>query len=110
MLLFSPIVGFFYTKALVRPIRQLLETMRTIRSKGDFILLHPQFTTKKDELGQLGRTFNEMIMRLQENDRRQKHFVADASHELKPPLSVIESYTSLLRWWEAATLPFGRKR
>ncbi|XOK58508.1 ATP-binding protein [Paenibacillus elgii] len=99
VLLFSPLVGFFYTKALVRPIRQLLETMRTIRSKGDFILLSPQFTVKKDELGELGRTFNEMIVRLQENDRRQKHFVADASHELKTPLTVIESYTSLLRRW-----------
>lgn len=99
VLLFSPLVGFFYTKVLVHPIRQLLETMRTIRSKGDFILLSPQFTTKKDELGELGRTFNEMIMRLQENDRRQKHFVADASHELKTPLTVIESYTSLLRRW-----------
>ncbi|MCP1305755.1 sensor histidine kinase [Paenibacillus tyrfis] len=99
VLLFSPLVGFFYTKVLVHPIRQLLETMRTIRSKGNFILLSPQFTTKKDELGELGRTFNEMIMRLQENDRRQKHFVADASHELKTPLTVIESYTSLLRRW-----------
>ncbi|MDO3676411.1 sensor histidine kinase [Paenibacillus ehimensis] len=99
VLLFSPLVGFFYTKALIRPIRQLLETMRTIRSKGDFILLSSQFTAKKDELGELGRTFNEMIVRLQENDRRQKHFVADASHELKTPLTVIESYTSLLRRW-----------
>ncbi|WP_339368997.1 sensor histidine kinase [Paenibacillus elgii] len=99
VLLFSPLVGFFYTKVLVRPIRQLLETMRTIRSKGNFILLSPQFTAKKDELGELGRTFNEMIVRLQENDRRQKRFVADASHELKTPLTVIESYTSLLRRW-----------
>lgn len=99
VLLFSLAGGVFYTRVLFRPIRQLLETMKEVCSKGQFIQLSPQFTTNQDELGQLGKTFNEMILHLRENDRKQKQFVSDASHELRTPLTVIESYTSLLRRW-----------
>ncbi|ALS22029.1 sensor histidine kinase [Paenibacillus naphthalenovorans] len=99
VLLFSLVGGVFYTRVIIRPIRQLLETMNTVRSKGQFIQLSSQFTTKNDELGRLGKTFNQMILSLQENDLKQKQFVSDASHELRTPLTVIESYTSLLRRW-----------
>ncbi|WP_461480209.1 sensor histidine kinase [Paenibacillus sp. PvR052] len=99
VLLFSLVGGVFYTRVIVRPIRKLLETMNTVRSKGQFIQLSPQFTTNHDELGRLGKTFNQMILSLQENDLKQKQFVSDASHELRTPLTVIESYTSLLQRW-----------
>lgn len=99
VLLFSLVGGIFYTRVIVRPIRKLLETMNSVRSRGQFIQLSSQFTTNNDELGRLGTTFNQMILRLQENDLRQKQFISDASHELRTPLTIIESYTSLLQRW-----------
>lgn len=42
-------------------------------------------------------TFNHMIDRLRENIEKQNQFVSDASHELKTPLTVIRSYSNLLR-------------
>lgn len=99
VLLFSMITGTFFTRLIFKPLRQLVETMKTIQNKGDFILLSPEITSKKDEVGQLGQTFNKMMYQLRENDRKQKQFVADASHELKTPLTVIESYASLLKRW-----------
>lgn len=99
VILFSLVGGIFYTRVIIRPIRKLLETMNTVRSKGQFIQLSPQFTTNNDELGRLGKTFNQMILSLQETDLKQKQFVSDASHELRTPLTVIESYTSMLRRW-----------
>ncbi|TVY07255.1 sensor histidine kinase [Paenibacillus cremeus] len=99
IILFSIIAAVFYTRVIIRPLRQLLETMRAIRSSGDFVLLDPKYTSKKDELGRLGQTFNEMILFLQDTDQKQKQFVADASHELRTPLTVIESYASLLKRW-----------
>lgn len=99
VMLFSIVGGLFYTRVLIKPLRELVDTMNTIRSKGDFVLLGPKWTTNRDELGKLGQTFNDMIGKLQENDRKQKHFVACASHELKTPLTVIESYASLLKRW-----------
>lgn len=45
----------------------------------------------RDEIGQLARTFNAMLERL-ERDVQDKHrFVADASHELRTPLAVMRA-------------------
>jgi signal transduction histidine kinase len=99
ILLFSVVGGFFYTRFIFRPIRELLTTMQNIQKKGSFARLDPELTMKNDELGRLGLTFNEMMDRLEENDRKQKQFVADASHELRTPLTVIESYAGLLKRW-----------
>ncbi len=42
-----------------------------------------------DELSELGRAFNELLDRLQESFEQQQRFTADASHQLRTPLTVI---------------------
>jgi signal transduction histidine kinase len=44
-----------------------------------------------DELRELGETLNEMLDRLSESFEIQRRFVANASHELRSPLTVIRS-------------------
>ena len=44
----------------------------------------------RDEIGLLAEDFNEMAARLEETDRTLRNFMADASHELKTPLSSIK--------------------
>jgi heavy metal sensor kinase len=44
-----------------------------------------------DELGQLARTFNAMLERLERDVQDKRRFVADASHELRTPLAVMRS-------------------
>ncbi len=48
----------------------------------------PQTT---DEIGQLARTMNAMLRRLDDSARTQRRFVADASHELRSPLAAIRT-------------------
>src|SRR5205823_1451878 len=50
-----------------------------------------------DELGRLARAFDAMIDRLDRAFRRQREFVADTSHELRNPLTVIRGNLGLLR-------------
>ena len=38
-----------------------------------------------DELGRLGQSFNRMTARLEAADVRQREFLADVAHELRPP-------------------------
>jgi signal transduction histidine kinase len=40
-----------------------------------------------DEVGRLARTLNDMLDRLEASDERQRHFVSDASHELRTPIA-----------------------
>ena len=50
-----------------------------------------------DELGGLAQTLNEMLKSLEIAYRSQQRFVADASHELRAPLTAIQANVELLR-------------
>lgn len=49
-----------------------------------------------DEVGQLARTFNGLLAEIAEMVERERRFVADASHELRSPLTSIQGYAQLL--------------
>jgi signal transduction histidine kinase len=81
---------------ITRPIRSMIDTMKEIQKSGQFKRI--SFKGKsKDELVEMGETFNHMIDLLQANFEKQEQFVSNASHELKTPLTIIESYADLLK-------------
>ena len=45
----------------------------------------------RDEIGNLARTVNAMLARLQESAERQRRFVADAAHELRSPVASLRT-------------------
>ena len=77
------------------PVAAVTRTARRIASTGHFEERLP-LPRARDELGDLTATFNEMIDRLAETIRRQREFLADASHELRGPLMVIRGNLDLL--------------
>ncbi|MFF2479819.1 sensor histidine kinase [Paenibacillus sp. NPDC058071] len=91
-LLSSALLG----RLIMRPIAAMTGTMREIIRSGKFVRLE-QEGDSKDELKQMGETFNEMIDLLENSFAKQEQFVSNASHELKTPLTIIESYSSLLK-------------
>jgi signal transduction histidine kinase len=48
-----------------------------------------------DELGELGRSFNALLDRLEESRLRQQRFTGDASHQLGTPLTAIQGHVDL---------------
>ncbi|OXM14011.1 sensor histidine kinase [Paenibacillus herberti] len=82
-------------RLVMHPIQAMTSTMREIRGSGSFRRLE-QRDGARDELAEMGETFNSMMDQLESNYDKQKSFVSNASHELKTPLTVIESYASLL--------------
>lgn len=98
VLLPSFLAGRMLGNIIVGPINSLILTMEEIQSKGTFKKL--ELTNRsKDELYQMGNTFNRMMDILHQNFVKQQQFVSDASHELKTPLTVIEGYATMLKRW-----------
>ncbi|MCY1689694.1 HAMP domain-containing sensor histidine kinase [Exiguobacterium sp. SL14] len=95
-ILIAFISSFWIAYQTLRPLRQLNDTMQRISSSGT---LETVQTERDDEIGRLGRVFNQMIGRVDQTMEQQRQFVADVSHEMKTPLTVIEGYAQLLKRW-----------
>ncbi|MDQ1333636.1 MAG: Histidine kinase [Thermodesulfobacteriota bacterium] len=74
------------SRQITRPLNRLRQSAVQI-SEGD--LSHRFSLTGKDEISQLGRTFNVMAERLERMIRGGKELTANVSHELRSPLARI---------------------
>jgi signal transduction histidine kinase len=87
-ILLSLAIGrFFFSKKILRPIREITTTVEDISAHN----LHKRLETKKgqDEVALLTNTFNDMLDRLETAFETQNNFVSHASHELNTPLTAI---------------------
>jgi len=67
-------------------------------AKGDFDARVPVFFDKpKSEMDYLAVNFNKMLTEISSLENMRNNFVADVSHEIKTPLSVIQGYADLLQ-------------
>ena len=88
--------SFFLTGRALRAVNTVARRARQIESSQDLSQRIPQPRTD-DEMGNLVRTFNAMLERLESAFAAQRRFVADSSHELRTPLTVIKGNLHLLR-------------
>jgi signal transduction histidine kinase len=51
---------------------------------------------RRDEIGQLARAFNGLVARLRQALGTQRRFMADASHELRTPVSAVQSTADVM--------------
>jgi len=77
--------GFRFIGWSLRDLNRLAVTCREIAS-GNFTQ-RASMINRKDEIGQLAVSFNQMVDKLENLFRSQKRFVANAAHELLTPLT-----------------------
>lgn len=77
----------------LRPVRELTATARGI-SDTDLSGRIP--VTGRDELSELGATFNEMIDRLERGFAGQRQFLDDVAHELRTPITIVQGHLELM--------------
>ena len=78
------------------PVKEVTAAARSISSSSD-LSRRVNYRGPHDEIGQLAKTFDHMIDQLDGLLRAQRSFVADASHELRGPLTVIRGNLDLLK-------------
>ncbi|MBT2438816.1 HAMP domain-containing protein [Streptomyces sp. ISL-36] len=82
------------SRAVLRPVRALTDASRGL-GEGDLGRRVP--SSGKDEIGELGRSFNRMADSLQASEERQRRLVGDIAHELRTPLANLRGYLEALR-------------
>jgi signal transduction histidine kinase len=87
--------GMLLSSRLLRPITALTETAGAIARSRSLRRRVPAGSAH-DELERLASTFNAMLDSLEQASLAQQRFVADASHELRAPLAIIQANLELL--------------
>jgi heavy metal sensor kinase len=87
-LLASSAGGWFLAANALNPIDRITRAARQISARD----LHQRlnFELPNDEVGRLAATFDQMLERLENAFEQQKRFIADASHEMKTPLTILK--------------------
>ncbi len=90
-------IGCIVLSALVASLlaRHFRRPILSLMASADH-LIHGEFTTKNhigrsDELGELGRKMNQLADILSQHESSRRQWVADTSHELRTPVSVLRA-------------------
>ncbi|QNK88114.1 HAMP domain-containing histidine kinase [Sporosarcina sp. resist] len=93
MAIISLLAMLIVAKMLIDPITELTAATKKV---GEEQFSGTLDINRKDEIGQLAKSFQLMTRKLSENDRIRKEFISDVSHDFQSPLLNIKGYAELL--------------
>lgn len=97
ILVMSPLaaigLGGFLARRSLRPVRRIIETARSIGTRD--LRTRLVLSGTGDEMDQLSSTLNSMLDRIEQKVREIQRFTANASHELKTPLTALRGNAEL---------------
>ena len=89
IILLSSVCTYFLTKMTLTPLQKLTNEVSQIQAQN--LSTQLPVPNSKDEIAQLTSSFNEMLTRLDNAFSTQKQFSANAAHELRTPLAVLQT-------------------
>ena len=91
----SLLIGYFISKRLSKPIVDISKKANLI-AKGK---IKKEFTSDSDilEIEDLNNSLNEMMVELGKTEELEKDLLANVSHDLKTPLTMIKAYAEMVR-------------
>ncbi|WP_020006572.1 sensor histidine kinase [Salinicoccus albus] len=90
----SIIFVFVSAHFLIRPVTQLSRATKNLAG-GNYNVDNLD-TGRRDEIGELSSSFVNMAAQIEYNDKMQKDFISNISHDIQSPLSSIKGYNQLL--------------
>lgn len=90
LILFSTIIGFIISRSITRPIKKLMTKAKYI-SKGEYDK-EIEINTDILEINELVKSINNLSKSVKEQENIRKRLTGDISHELKTPLTNIQSH------------------
>ena len=93
VLVIASLLAWVIAGRVLAPLRDLRDTAQGIT---DTDLTQRIEVRGRDEVAELGRTFNDMLDRLEGAFASQRAFVSDAGHELRTPITIIRGHLELL--------------
>jgi heavy metal sensor kinase len=94
-LLVTSMLGYTLSGRALRPVRNVSQMARDIEETADFTRRLDK-SAGEGEVRELVSAFNAMIERVEQTLAHQKSFLADSSHELRRPLSVLQTNVDIL--------------
>jgi len=89
----STLLGYLLARGVVDPLRRMSRAAGQMAA-GDFDTRVPE--RGADEVSQLGTALNRMSAELQRLEQMRRQFVADASHQLRSPLTAMQGHAEAL--------------
>ncbi|HLZ60137.1 MAG TPA: ATP-binding protein [Ktedonosporobacter sp.] len=97
VIVFALLGGWFISRGVLSAVQRMTHTAQSISASRAFSQRVPdKAVLGRDELATLAATFNQMLASLEEAYQRQQRFIADASHELRAPITSIRCNLDLL--------------
>ncbi len=94
VILLSSIIAYFISNRLSKPITSLNESAKAF-AQGDYKVVFPN--SDISEINELANSLNYAKVELAKTDELRKDLIANVSHDLKTPLTMIKAYAEMVR-------------
>lgn len=88
LVLVTAFFGYYMTGRTLRPVKQVTDTVQSIRRDGD-LSRRIHLGEGKDEIYHLAATFDQLLEQMEAGMKREQQFTSDVAHELRTPLSAM---------------------